>query len=96
MQDHLQQTAVMNHRRSLQKPFTENTVSKTKEDAAHEAMEALTSARARQEDARSIYEQKCNEAAVAETNFSNAMDVLGQAGALEKHHKTLTMPGGQI
>ena len=70
---------------------SEHTVSKTKNDAAYEATE-LTSARARQEDARRIHDQKCNEAAVAETNYTNATrDVLGKAEALENHVKTVTM-----
>ena len=73
----------------------ENTVSKTKESAAYEAMEAVNSARARQEDARRIYGQRCNEAAVAETNSTNArQDVLGKAEALEKHVGAVTMRAG--
>ena len=72
---------------------SEHTVSKTNEDATYEAMEeALTSARARQEDARRIQDQKCNEAAAAETNCTNAMqDVLEKAEALEQHVETVTM-----
>ena len=49
-------------------------------------MEALTAARPRQEDARRIYNQKCNEAATSAT-----VDVLGKAEALEKQFKTVTM-----
>ena len=53
-------------------------------------MEALSSAR--EEDARRVYDQKCNEAAVAETNYTNAMqDVFGKAEALEEHVTTVTM-----
>ena len=38
-----------------------------------------------------MYDQKCNETAVAETNYSEAMqDVLGKAEAFEKHTKTVT------
>ena len=48
--------------------------------------EALTSARACQEDAQRIYDQKFNEAAVAETNCENATeDVIWKAEALERH-----------
>ena len=76
MQDHLQQTIVM----TQQIIRSENTVSKTKEDAAYEPMP-----RTQQEDARRTYDQKCNEAAVAETNCTNAkQDVLEVAEALEK------------
>ena len=68
-----------------------HTASKTKDDAANEATE-LTSARARQEDATCIYAQKCNEAAVAKTNYTNAkQDVLGNTDALEQHVKRVTM-----
>ena len=73
VQDHLQQTTVMTQRRSS-KMRSEHTVSKTKGDPAYEA---LTAALARQEDARCIFDQKCNQRAVAETNFTNAIqDVL--------------------
>ena len=56
-------------------------------------MEALTSGRARQEDVRRIYDEKCNEAAVAETNHTNATQgrPLGKAEALQKHVVTVTM-----
>ena len=55
-------------------------------------MEALVSARTRKEVPRRTCDQTCNEAAVAETNFTNAMlDVLGKAQALEKHVETVTM-----
>ena len=65
MQDHLQQTTVMTQRRSP-KMRSKHTVSKTNGDAAYEAMQALTTARPRQEDARGIYDQESNEAAVAD------------------------------
>ena len=59
---------------------SEHTVSKTKEHAAYEATDALTAARTRRGDARRIYDLKCNEAAVAETNETNAtQDVLLKA-----------------
>ena len=68
---------------------SEHTISKTKGDAAYDAMEAFASARARQEDARRIYDQKCSEAAVAETNYINAVqDALESvdAGGLPPQH----------
>ena len=37
--------------------------SKTKDDAAYEATEAVTQARERQEEAKRVYEQKCQKAA---------------------------------
>ena len=58
---------------------SENKMSKIKECAVHEAMEALTSSHTRQEDASFIHDQKCSEAAVAETNYTNAIqDVFGR------------------
>ena len=72
MQEYLQQTIVIAKRR-WQNVSSKHTVSKTKDDAAYEAMEAFTTAGARQEDARCVYDQKCNEAAVAETSFTNAV-----------------------
>ena len=41
--------------------------------------------RARTQDARCMYDQKCNDAAISETNYSSATDdILGKAEALEK------------
>ena len=55
-------------------------------------MKALTAERARQEEARRIYDETCNEAAAAEINCTTAtVDVLGKAEALEKQLKTVTM-----
>ena len=60
--------------------------------AAYEAMGVLTAARARQEDARRICDQKCNEAAVAEMICTRAIvDAVGEVEALEKQFKTVTM-----
>ena len=71
---------------------SQNTASRTTGDAAHEATEALTSALACQDVAMRNYDQNCNEAAVAETNYTNAMqNVLGKAEAFEKHVKMVTM-----
>ena len=48
--------------------------------------------RAREEDARRIYGQKCNEAAGAQINSTSAIvDILGKSEALEKQLKTVTM-----
>ena len=58
MQDHLQQTTVIAQRRS-QNLLSERSTSKAKGNAAREAREALTQARERQEEARRLYEQKC-------------------------------------
>ena len=55
-------------------------------------MDPLTEARARQEGARCIYDQKCNEAAAGETNHAHVMQgILGKAEAFEKYVKTVTM-----
>ena len=62
-----------------------------KGNAAHEAMEAATQARKRQEEARLVYEQKCQDAAEAETIFNGTIwDTLEKTGALEKHVRTVT------
>ena len=62
MQDPLQQTTVISQRRS-QKMLSEQSTSKTKGNAAHEAMEAAARARERQAETRRLFEQKCQEAA---------------------------------
>ena len=81
MQDYPQQTTVMIQRRSQQLP-SEHTVSETQGGRGLEAIEALTSAPARQEDVRHFHDQKCNETAVAETNDTNAIqNVRGKAEA---------------
>ena len=87
MQDHLQQTMVISQRRSPSKPHQ-----RQKSNAAHEAMEAATQARERQEEARLAYVQKCPDATEAETIFSEAIkNSLAKTEALEKHVKTVTM-----
>ena len=79
MQDHLHQTTVIAQRRS-QNLLSEQSTSKTKGNAAHEAREALTQARERQEEARRLYEQNCEGATEAETMFNDAIkDTLEQA-----------------
>ena len=91
MQDHLQQTTVITKRRP-QKMLSKQSTSKTKDDAASEAMEALTQERERQEEARCVCEQKCDEASVAQTMFNDTFKVtLEKAEALERHVKTVTM-----
>ena len=70
--------------------LAEQSTSKTKGTAAHEAVEALTSARARQEEARRLYELKCEETAEAETMFNSTLkDILEKAEALEEHVKAV-------
>ena len=69
MQDRQQQTTVTTQRRS-QKMLSEQSASKAKGDAfceAMKAMKAITQALERQEEAMRIFEQKCDEASVAET-----------------------------
>ena len=66
MQDHLQQTTVISHKRA-QKTLAEQSASKTKGYAAYEATEATTQAREWQEEAKRLYEQNCQEA--AESSF---------------------------
>ena len=91
MQDHLQQTTVISKRRS-QKTLCEQSRPRAKGDAAYEALEALTQARQRQEEARRLHAQKCEEAAEAEMRFNGAIkDTLEKADALETHVKTATM-----
>ena len=82
MRDHLQQTTVISQR-CAQKMLC---------DAAHEEMEAATEAREQQEEARRVYEQKCQEATEAEPMFNGAIkDTLEKNKALEKHVMTVTM-----
>ena len=51
-----------------------------------------TEARERQEEAMLFHEEKCQEAAEAETIFNGTIkDTLEQTEALEKHVKTVTM-----
>ena len=72
--------------------LSKQSTSKTKDDAASEAMEALTQERERQEEARCVCEQKCDEASVAQTMFNDTFKVtLEKAEALERHVKTVTM-----
>ena len=73
---------------------TEQATSRTKGNAAFEAMEATTQARDRQEEARFFfYEQKkCEETAEAKTIFNGTMkDTLAKTEAFEKYVKTVTM-----
>ena len=91
MQDHLQQTTVIAQRRS-QRMLSEQSTSKAKDDAVYEAMKAFTEALERQEEVRRIFEQKCDEASVAETLFTGTRkDTLQKAEALERLVKTVTM-----
>ena len=51
-----------------------------------------TQARERQEEATRLYEQKCQDAAEAETIYNEAIkDTLEKTEALEKHFKTVTV-----
>ena len=70
MQDHLQQTLVISQRRS-QKTH-EHAASRTKRNTANESTEAASQARERQEEARLLYEQTCQEIADAETLYKGA------------------------
>ena len=72
MLDHLQQTTVISQRRS-QKTLTEQTASRTKGNAAYEAMEAATQARECQEKARLVYEQEGQDTAERKTIFNDAI-----------------------
>ena len=66
--------------------------SRTKGNAAFEAMEAATQAREQQEEARLAYDQKCQDSADAETTSNDAIkNSLENTEALEKHVKTVTM-----
>ena len=88
MQDHLQQTMVIS-RRSSQETHIEKAASKTKGNAAYEAIEAATHTRLWQAKASRRYKQKCPE---AETAYSGAIkDTLEKTEALEKHVQTVTM-----
>ena len=70
IQDHAQQTTVISQRRS-QKTLTEQGASRTRGNAAFEAMEAATQARERQPEARRQNEQTYQDAGEAETIFNN-------------------------
>ena len=64
-----------------QNAFRAHSTEKAKVDAA---CEVVASTRTQQEDTRRTFDQKCNETAVAETIYTNAMqDVLGKAEVLE-------------
>ena len=87
----MQQTRVISQRRA-QKMLSGRSTSKTKGDAAYEAMEAVAQAREQQKEARRVCEQKCQDAAEAETIFNGAInDTLEKNKALEKHVRTVTM-----
>ena len=64
MQDHLQQSTVISHRRS-QKTLSEQSATRTKGNIACEAMEAAAQAREQQEEATLAYDLKCQDAAEA-------------------------------
>ena len=73
MQDSLQQTTVISQRRS-QKTISEQSTSRTKGDAAYEALEALTQPkRVNVQEARRLREQKCDEVSAAETTLNGAI-----------------------
>ena len=72
LQEHLQQTTVISHRRS-QKTLSQRAASRTKGNAACEATEVATQAREQQEEARLAYNQKCQDAAEAETTVNDAI-----------------------
>ena len=81
MQDQIQQTIVISQRRS-QKTLTEQAASKTKGNAANEAMEAATQALERQEEAKRLCETVYNEA---------IKGTLEKTEVLEKRVKTVTL-----
>ena len=85
VQDLLQQTTVPSQRRS-QKTHAERAATKSKDNADCAAMEAATRARVWQDEAKRLYEQKCQEAAEAEDVYSKAIQ-----RTLEKHIKAVTM-----
>ena len=58
---------VISQRRS-QKAQTEQSASKAKGDAAYAAMEAVSQARAWQDEAKRLYEQTCQEVVKAEAD----------------------------
>ena len=59
---------------------SEQSTCKTQGDAVSEAMEPLTQARERQEEARRFYWQKCDEASATEAKFNDTMkDTLREA-----------------
>ena len=61
-------------------------------DTTYEATETVTAARAHEEDARCMCDEKFNETVVTETNCANNMQVvLGEADAREKHVPTVTV-----
>ena len=91
VQANLQPTTVI-AQRLLHRMLREQSASQTNGDAACVSVVAVTEARERQEGARRICDQKCGEAAEAETNFHDAtLDVFVKAEALERHVKTVTV-----
>ena len=90
MEDHLRQTTVISLRRS-QKTLAEQTASRTEGNTA-KAIESSTQAREQQEEARLAFDQKCQDAAGAETIYDDAIkNTLAKTEAPEKHVKTVTM-----
>ena len=77
---------------SLKGGRRKRTLSKPHQGRSYEVMEAATQARELQEEARRLYELKCQEAAEAETVCNEAIkDTLEETEALEKRVKTVTM-----
>ena len=96
MQDHLLQTMVVSQRCS-QTTLTEQAASKTKGNAAYEAMEAAIQTREWQAETRRLFEQKCKDAAEDETNYSAAIkDTLDESEAPEKTHHDREHEGGVL
>ena len=91
VQDLLQQTRVLSHRRS-KKTHTELAAERSRGNAAYAAMEAPTRAREWQEEATRLKDQKCQEAADVEAVYNETVQrTLEKTEALDKHVKTVTM-----
>ena len=60
-------------KRRSQKMLSKQSTSKTKGDAAFAAVERLTQAREKPEEARCLYEQSCDEASAAGTMFNDTI-----------------------
>ena len=91
LRDRLKQMTDMTKRRS-HRTAKERATSTSKGNDAYAAMEAVIKARAQQEDAKRIYDEKFAEAVVAETAYHDAIRrTFEKTEVLERHVKTVTM-----
>ena len=91
LRDRLKQMTDMTQRRSHRTEL-ERATSTSKGNEAYAAMEAVIKARAQQDEAKRIYDEKFAEAVVAETAYHEAISrTFEKTEILERHVKTVTM-----